>query len=129
VTTLHSFSGTDGAQPYGPVSQDTSGNLYGTATNGTSTAPDGTAFLVLTGLKPFVSFVRNRGKVGQTVGILGQGLTDTTSVSFGGVIAAFKIRSDTYLTATVPDGASSGYVTVITPTASLKSNVPFQVLP
>jgi len=129
VTTLHSFAGTDGAQPYGPVSQDTSGKLYGTATNGTGTAPDGTAFLVSTGLKPFVSFLRNRGKVGQTVGILGQGLTGTTSVTFGGAIAAFKIQSETYLTATVPDGATSGYVTVTTPTASLKSNVPFQVLP
>lgn len=129
MTTLHSFAGTDGAQPYGPVSQDTSGKLYGTATNGTGTAPDGTAFLVSTGLKPFVSFVRNRGKVGQTVGILGQGLTGTTSVTFGGAIAAFKIQSETYLTATVPAGATSGYVTVTTPTASLKSNVAFQVLP
>jgi uncharacterized repeat protein (TIGR03803 family) len=129
VTTLHSFAGTDGAQPYGPVSQDTSGKLYGTATNGTGTAPQGTLFLVSTGLKPFVRFVRNRGKAGQTVGILGQGLTGTTSVSFGEAIATFKIQSDTYLTATVPVGATSGYVAVTTPAASLKSNVPFQVLP
>jgi uncharacterized repeat protein (TIGR03803 family) len=129
VTTLHSFAGTDGAQPYGPVSQDTSGKLYGTATNGTGTAAQGTLFLVSTGLKPFVRFVRSRGKVGQTVGILGQGLTGTTSVSFGEAIATFKMRSDTYLTATVPVGATSGHVAVTTPAASLKSNVPFQVLP
>src|SRR5208282_3897145 len=129
VTTLHSFKGTDGAQPYGPVSQDTSGNLYGTATNGTGTAAQGTAFLVTTGLKPFVSFVRHRGKVGQTVGILGQGLTGTTGVSFGKTTAAFQVQSDTYLTATVPVGATSGYVVVTTPTASLESNMPFQVLP
>jgi uncharacterized repeat protein (TIGR03803 family) len=129
VTTLHSFAGTDGAQPYGPVSQDTNGKFYGTATNGTDTAPQGTAFLVSTGLKPFVSFVRNRAKVGQTVGILGQGLTGTTSVSFGEAIATFKIQSDTYLTAAVPVGAASGYIAVTTHTGSLKSNVPFQVLP
>ena len=129
VTTLHSFAGTDGAQPYGPVSQDTSGNLYGTATNGTGAAASGTAFFVSTRLEPFVAFVRNRGKVHQTVGILGQGLTGTTAVSFGDVAATFKVQSDTYLTATVPDGATSGYVAVTTPTAALKSNVPFQVLP
>ncbi|MFZ0686700.1 MAG: choice-of-anchor tandem repeat GloVer-containing protein [Terriglobales bacterium] len=129
VTTLHSFAGTDGAQPYGPVSQDTSGNLYGTATNGTGAAASGTAFFVSTRLEPFVAFVRNRGKVHQTVGILGQGLTGTTAVSFGDVAAAFKVQSDTYLTATVPVGATSGYVAVTTPTAALKSNVPFQVLP
>jgi uncharacterized repeat protein (TIGR03803 family) len=129
VTTLHSFKGTDGAQPYGPVSQDTSGNLYGTATNGTGTANDGTTFFISSGLHPFVSFVRSRGKVGQTVGILGQGLTGTTSVSFGEYSAEFKIKSDTYLTATIPDGATSAYVFVTTPTASLESNVPFQVLP
>ncbi len=128
VTTLHSFAGTDGAQPYGPVSQDTNGNLYGTATNGTGGAADGTAFLVTTRLKPFVSFVQGRGKVGESIAIFGQGLTGTTGVSFGGATAAFKVKSDSYLTATVPDGATSGYVTVTTPAGSLKSRAPFQVL-
>lgn len=128
VTTLHSFSGTDGAQPYGPVSQHTTGNLFGTATNGTGGAVDGTTFLVKTGIKPFISFLRSRGKVGQTVGILGQGLTGATNVSFNGVGASFTVRSDTYLTATVPAGTSSGYVTVTTPGVSLQSNVPFHVL-
>jgi hypothetical protein len=111
------------------VSQDTNGNLYGTATNGTGTAAKGTAFLITTGLNPFVSFVRNRGKVGQTVGILGQGLKGTTSVSFGNASAAFKIQSDTYLTATVPNGATTGFVTVTTSAATLKSTLPFRVLP
>jgi uncharacterized repeat protein (TIGR03803 family) len=129
LTTLHSFQGSDGGQPYGPVSQDTNGNLYGTATNGTGTAAQGTAFLITTGLNPFVSFVRNRGKVGQTVGILGQGLKGTTSVSFGNASAAFKIQSDTYLTATVPNGATTGFVTVTTSAATLKSTLPFRVLP
>jgi len=128
ATTLHSFQGSDGAQPYGPVSQDTSGNLYGTATNGTGPAPDGTVFTISTGLKPFVGFVQSSGKVGQTVGILGQGLLSATNVSFGKIKAAFNIQSDTYLTATVPTGAKSGYVTVTTASASLKSNVPFRVL-
>jgi uncharacterized repeat protein (TIGR03803 family) len=129
VKTLHSFQGSDGALPYGPVSQDTSGKLYGTATNGTGPAADGTVFVVSKGLKPFVSFVQGRGKVGQSVGILGQRLTGTTSVSFAGASTTFNIQSDTYLIATVPNGATSGYVVVTTPKRSLKSNVQFQVLP
>ena len=48
VTTLHSFQGTDGAQPYGPVTQSTGGNLHGTATNGTGGASLGTIFDIFT---------------------------------------------------------------------------------
>lgn len=129
VTTLHSFQGNDGAQPYGPVSQDTNGKLYGTATNGTGTAAQGTAFLITTGLSPFISFVQNHGKVGRTVGILGKGLKGTTAVYFGNVSATFTIVSDTYLTATVPVGATTAFVYVTVPTRSLKSNVRFKVLP
>jgi uncharacterized repeat protein (TIGR03803 family) len=128
VTVLHSFSGTDGGQPYGPVSQNTSGNIYGTATNGTGSV-DGTTFGIATELAPFVSFIRSAGKVGQTVGILGQGLKNTTSVSFAGTAATFKVHSGTYLTAVVPAGAISGPVTVTTVTSVFKSNVSFRVLP
>jgi hypothetical protein len=81
------------------------------------------------GLGPFVTFVVKAGKIGKTAEILGQGLTGTTSVSFNGVAASFKVRSDAFLTATVPTGATSGLVTVTTPTGSLTSNVPFQILP
>ena len=58
------------------------------------------------GLGPFVSFVRESGKVGQTAIILGQGLTGSTSVSFNGIPAAFVIKADTFLTATCPAGAT-----------------------
>ena len=129
VTTLHSFQGTDGGQPYGPVTQATSGNLYGTATNGTSGASEGTLFSVLTGLRPFVRFVSNAGKVGQSVGILGQGFIGTSSVSFNGTSATFTVKSGTFITATVPVGATSGFVSVTTPKGTLKSNVPFRVVP
>jgi uncharacterized repeat protein (TIGR03803 family) len=129
VTTLHSFDGDDGAQPYGPVSQATSGNLYGTATNGLGTAAQGTTFGISVGLGPFVSFVRNSGKVGRNVQILGQGFTGTANVSFNGTPADFTVHSDTFLTATVPAGATSGFVKVMTPSSTLKSNVRFTVVP
>jgi hypothetical protein len=79
-------------------------------------------------LSPFVAFVSNSGSVGQTSGILGQGFTGTTSVSLNGIQANFKVISDTFIRATVPPGATTGFVTVTTPTGTLTSNVPFRVL-
>jgi len=39
------------------------------------------------------------------------------------------MRSNTFLIAIVPTGASTGYVTVTTPGGVLTSNVPFIVIP
>jgi hypothetical protein len=39
------------------------------------------------------------------------------------------VISDTYIKATVPPGATTGYVTVTTPSGTLTSNVPFHVIP
>jgi len=69
------------------------------------------------------------GKVGTSVGILGQGFNGTTGVTFNGKTAAFTIVSDTYLTATVPNGATNGVVTVKMPTGNLTSTVKFRVIP
>ncbi len=88
----------------------------------------GTVFSLDVGLGPFVTFVRAAGKVGQTGGILGQGLAGTSAVSLNAIPMNFQVVSDTYLTATVPAGATTGYVTVTTPTGVLTSNVPFRVI-
>lgn len=67
--------------------------------------------------------------IGQTGVILGHGFTGATAGTINGVPANFKVVSDTYLTATVPPSAATGYVTVTTPTGVLTSNVPFRVIP
>jgi len=133
LTTVYSFCAAlplcpDGADPAAGVLQSTNGMFYGTTAQG-GTESAGTAFSLNTGLAPFVSFIRNPAKVGQQFGILGYGLTGTTSVSFNGVAAKFKLQSDTLLVAKVPAGATTGYVTVTTPSATLTSNVPFRVIP
>jgi hypothetical protein len=69
------------------------------------------------------------GKVGQTGPVLGQGFTATTSVSINGIQANFPVVSDTFIRATVPADATTGYVTVTTPSGTLTSNVPFHVIP
>ena len=82
-------------------------------------------------LRPFVSFVGPlfKGKVGQTIEILGGGLTGASKVSFHGASATFTVVSDTYLTAVVPAGATTGTVTVTTPGGALTSNKIFRVTP
>lgn len=62
-----------------------------------------------------------------TVLILGNGLTGSTSVTFNGVEADFTVESDTYINATVPAGAETGVVSVVTPSATLNSNPQFVV--
>jgi hypothetical protein len=81
------------------------------------------------GLGPFVSLVSTLGKVGKTVEVLGQGFTGTTAVAFNGTAATFTAKSDTYLTTTVPSGATTGFVTVTTPSGTLTSNKQFRVKP
>ena len=102
--------------------------LYGTTASGGAYEWYGTIFSLDVGLGPFVAFVQPAGRVGWSGGILGQGFTGTTAVSVNGTPASFKVVADTYLTATIPGGATTGYVTVTTPTGALTSNVPFRVI-
>ncbi len=129
LTTLHRFESTDGRFLFGSLVQATDGSFYGATGNGGGPYDDGTIFSLDVGLGPFVTFVRAAGKVGQTGAVLGQGFTGTTSVSLNGVAANFKVVSDTLIRATVPAGATTGYVTVTTPSGTLTSNAPFHVIP
>jgi len=136
LTTLYSFcaqSGcADGQDPSAPLVQDTNGLLYGTAVNGGSDACSGgcgTVFSLSLGLGPFVETQRTSGKVGEIVKILGNDLTGATSVSFNGTEAVFNVVSPSLIETTVPAGATSGKVQVVTPSRTLSSNVPFRVLP
>jgi uncharacterized repeat protein (TIGR03803 family) len=124
----------DGTLPVGSLLQGTDGNFYSTMESGGSIgcrAPFGcgTIFSVTTGLDPFVAPSPSYGKIGAIVQILGNSLTGTTSVTFNGKTAKFKVISDTFLEAQVPAGSTTGIIQVTTPTSTLKSNVVFRVLP
>lgn len=116
--------------PSATLIQHTNGKLYGT-TSGIDASGFrinyGTFLSVDLGLEPFVSLQPTSGKAGQLVGILGQGFKGASSVEFDGMPATFNVESDTFLTATVPAGASTGFVTVNTH-GNLKSNKEFRVL-
>lgn len=133
LTLLHSFcSGdcSDGAVPLAGLLQATSGNFYGTTSEGGVHGGLGTIFSLSTGLGPFVKTEPTFAKEGATIGIFGQGFTSTSVVQFGGVQATnVKLSGSSFLFATVPTGALTGSVTVTTDGNTLTSNQPFRVKP
>jgi uncharacterized repeat protein (TIGR03803 family) len=133
LTTLHRFDSADGALPSAALIQATNGTLYGTTQEGGSSGACsggcGTVFRLSTGLGPFVETVPTSGKVGITILILGTKLTGATSVTFNGTAGAFTVGSATAIKTTVPAGATTGPVQVVTPSGTLTSNVNFRVLP
>ena len=122
-----------GANPQVSLFQHTNGTLYGDTYGGGTGKLCFCGVLYSLGMKlgPFVSFVGPlfEGKVGKTIEILGEGFTGTSNVSFNGVSATFAVVSDTYLTAVVPAGATTGSVTVTTPGGTLTGNKVFRVTP
>ena len=130
LTELHGFDATDGADPSAGLAQDTDGSFYGTTYfGGAKRHGHGTVFSLSVGLGAFVKTLPTFGTVGETISILGSNLTGSTKVTFHGIQAAFTVVSNTEITATVPTGATTGTVKVVTPGGTLSSNVPFRVTP
>jgi len=126
LTTLYSFTGAD-ENPVAGLVQATNGEFYGTASVGGASG-DGAIFSLSVGLGPFVTTLPTSGDVGSPITILGSDLTGATSVGFNGTPAVFDVVSATEITTTVPSGATTGTVQVVTPSGTLSSNVPFRVL-
>jgi len=126
LTTEHSFDKTDGASPTTGLAQDTNGAFYGTAFAGGANN-GGTIFRLSVGLGDFVKTLPTLGEAGSAVKVLGSGLTGATSVTFNGTPAVFTVVDAAEITTTVPTGATTGRVQVVTPSGALLSNVDFLV--
>jgi uncharacterized repeat protein (TIGR03803 family) len=125
--TLYTFAHPYAFNPTGPLFQGTDGSFYGATPGGNGDGPLGTVFKFSNGLGQSVETAPGAGAVGKSVLILGNGLTGSSSVTFNGVAAAFAVESDTYIKATVPTGATTGTVSVVTPLGTLNSNPQFVV--
>jgi uncharacterized repeat protein (TIGR03803 family) len=131
LTTLYTFlcsgcvSGA-GDEPFAGLVQATNGVFYGTTASG-GIYSHGSIFSLSVGLGSFVETQTTSGKVGVAVKVLGTDLIGATSVTFNGTAALFKVVSSSEITATVPTGATTGTVQVVTPNGTLSSNVPFRI--
>jgi len=129
---LYSFpnnAGNSTACPQVALFQHTNGIFFGDIYEG-GTHADGGVYSLKEGLHPFVALVTTSGKAGQTIEILGNGLTGATSVKFGtGSATTFNVVSDTYMTAMVPATGTTGPVTVAAPSGNRVSSKKFRVLP
>lgn len=79
-------------------------------------------------LPTITTFTPSSGTVGAAVTITGTKLNGATGVKFNGTSAVFTINSATQITATVPAGASTGFITVTTPTGTATNASSFTVL-
>ena len=129
-TTLYNFTSQSGSSaPYTGISQAPDGNFYGGVLDYSVDGfnSNGAIYRFSNNLSPLVETNPTMGPVGTSVLILGNNLTGTTSVTFNGVEAKFTVESDTYIKATVPKGAMTGTVSVVTTTGTLNSNPQFVV--
>ena len=92
----------------------------------TSTMAGDRTFLVV---PQITGFTPTSGRVGTLVTITGVSLTQTTAVTIGGKAAAFTVKSDTQVTATVPAGAKTGAAISITTAGGTASFGKFVVVP
>jgi len=131
LTTLYSFNEEAvGSWPESPVFQATDGAFYGTTYyGGPPPCIDGcgTVYQLTVGLGPFVATQPTFGPGGAAVTILGTDLTGATSITFNGTPAVFTVVRASEITTTVPVGATTGTVQVVTPGGTLSSNGPFRV--
>ena len=126
---LYSFDKTHGAIPTSMPLLHTNGKIYGMTQSG-GTLNEGVFYSFENNLKPFVSpIVVSSGKVGASVGLLGQGFNSATQVLFGTGPGTFTIVNDTYLTAKIALGATTGVITVKEPGGNLLSPHKFRIVP
>jgi uncharacterized repeat protein (TIGR03803 family) len=123
---VYNFASATGCNPEGYLTQATDGELYGLTNNGGAHG-NGTFFSLDLGIAPFAVLSSTSGDVGSKIGILGMGFSSSSVVKFNGVTATSTLTDAGYITATVPAGATNGYVTVTTGTTTLTSTQTFTV--
>jgi IPT/TIG domain-containing protein len=100
-------------------------------TTSLGSAQSGSNFIVTGGgggMPTITSFNPASGNVGTTVTIHGTNFTGVNSVKFNGTAAAFTLVTSVKVTAVVPAGATTGRITLSTPSGTATSPTVFTVL-
>jgi hypothetical protein len=98
----------------------------------TANASANTVSVLLGNVAPasLTSFAPASGVVGTSVVLTGAGFIGTTAVTFNGTRAfSFVVNSDVQLTVVVPPGATTGPISLTTPSGTATSATPFIVMP
>jgi len=103
----------------------TSGPIW--VSNAAGNAATAADFLVLM-VPSITSFNPTSGLVGSEVTLTGTRFTDAAAVRFNGTPASFTFVSDGELKATVPDGATTGKISVTNPAGTATSTADFVVI-
>ena len=99
-------------------------------TTGVGTATSDRAFKVKTFPPSITDFLPSSGPVGTSVTVTGLNFEGATAVTFNKKTAtSFSVVSKTSITATVPNGATTGPLTVKTPVGTCESRSSFTVIP
>jgi len=124
---LYSFDAPTGVGAYATPVEHTNGEIFGFTARGGAVG-DGVIYGFQAALPRYALLNQPNGTVGRSIGILGNGFSTASSVTFNGTPASFHVISNTYMTATVPSG-ETGFVTVATSSGTLTSNRLFKVTP
>lgn len=88
----------------------------------------GSVTVIAAAAPTITSFLPSSGEPGTGVLIGGTNFTGATQVAFNGVAAGFVVNSSTQLAASVPEGATTGRITVTTPGGTATSATDFVVV-
>ena len=127
---LHSFDTATGDTPLSTPLLHTNSKIYGMTSHGGSHTTYGVFYSLDASLKPFLQpVVVHSSKVNGSVQLLGQGFNTATEVLFGSGAGTLTVTNDTFATAKVLTGATTGAITVDEPGGNLATLQTFKITP
>jgi uncharacterized repeat protein (TIGR03803 family) len=127
---LHSFATATGDTPLATPFLHSNGTIYGLTSHGGANSAYGVVYSMNVSLKEFVApVVLHSARSNTSVELLGQGFNTATGVLFGTGAGTLTVSSDTFATAKITTGATTGAITVKEPGGNLSTLQAFKIVP